>query len=386
MNENIYNHKIRIDSLPMVNGRGRDRIYLLLFLFLILPYTLNAQTGHQSKESVWSKKELRILDIGNSYTDNVVSLLPSLASKLHIDTKDICLYKMIYAGSTFQAWVNAYHAQNDLKYTFGKVLGALPPTTPIVNDTATPYDSLLLHNVLDKCQWDVIIIHQASLYAPYYEQYDALPELLSIIRKHQPNALIGTYLIHSYWSEYGGNNEHSSQDRWRLIAQATKQMCEDHGIDFIIPYGTAVENLRLTSYNKGYDFTKDGTHLAYGLVRYAASCCYFESTLSKRYGVSISNLNATYDISTDISKSQYAESCVNVTNENNTIAQRAALYACQNMYSLKNPEETTNGISSMTIEGRKSRKHMRGNRLLIEVGDAVYGIDGIKHRLQASQK
>ncbi len=55
-------------------------------------------------------------------------------------------------------------------------------------------------------------------------------------------------------------------------------------------------------------------------------------------------------------------------------------------YSLKNPEETTNGISSMTTEGRKPRKHMRGNRLLIEVGDAVYGIDGIKHRLQASQK
>lgn len=300
-----------------------------------------------SYEDVWHKDELRILDIGNSYTEDAVSLLPSMVELANIDTKDICLYKMIYGGASFQSWVNAYHGLNQRNYDFYKVLGGLKKTYENTGWAVGINDSTLIHNVLDSCQWDVIIIHQVSIYAPYYEEYNGLSDLLSIIKKHQKNALIGTYLVHSFNSKFVNNKEKSSRDRWHLIAQTTKQICNDYNIDFIIPYGTAIENLRLTSYNKANDLTRDGSHLGYGLARYTASCCYFESTLKKRYNVSISDIDMRYTVSNS-NLSTYVEGCVDVTEENNIIAQKAALYALEDMYSLRNPENDIYEVKNMS--------------------------------------
>ena len=311
---------------------------LYLFLFLTLSCTINAQTSNMSNEDVWHKDELRILDIGNSYNYYATSFLSSMASKANIDTKDICLYSLMRGSGSFATWVNAYHGLDnyDLGYECRKVFGKLQPNIPIVGK-AKANDSTLLHDILDNCQWDVIIIHQYSGYAPYYNQYNGLSELLSIIKKHQKDALIGTHLVHSYWEGHIGNKEKSSKERWNLIVQATKQMCEDYNIDFVIPYGTAIENLRLTSYNKAKDLTIDGSHLGFGLAEYTANCCYFESILKKRYNVSISDIDMRYTVSNS-DKSKYGEGCVDITEENNIIAQKAALYAFEDMYSLRNPE------------------------------------------------
>ena len=91
-----------------------------------------------------------------------------------------------------------------------------------------------------------------------------LKELIQIIRESNPQAAIGFYLIHSYGSNYSGNTERSSQKRWLNIATAIKEMRLNYGIDFIIPYGTAVQNLRASHLNDGNDFSTDGTHLADG--------------------------------------------------------------------------------------------------------------------------
>ena len=310
---------------------------LYLILFLTLSYTTNAQMPSSSKEDIWHKNGLRILDIGNSYTEDAVSFLSSMVSQANIETKDICMYALLRGAGSFATWVNTYHGSDNYNYNCRKVFGELQPNIPIAGRNAAPYDSTLFHDVLDNCQWDVIIIHQYSGYAPYYDQYDGLSELLSIIKKHQKDALIGTYLVHSYWDEYSNNKEKSSEKRWNLIAQATKQMCEDYNIDFVIPYGTAIENLRQTSYNKEKDLTLEGTHLGTGLAQYTASCCYFESILKKRYNVSISDIDMRYTVNSS-DQNTYGEGCVDVTEENNIIAHKAALYALDDMYSLRNPE------------------------------------------------
>lgn len=353
---------------------------LYLFLFLTLSCTINAQTSNMSNEDVWHKDELRILDIGNSYTNDAVSFLSSMVSKANIDTKDICLYKLTRGSASFASWVNAYHGFDNYSsgYNCQKVFGELQTYLPIAGRKAAPNDSILFHDVLDSCQWDVIIIHQFSGYAPYYDKYNGLPELLSIIKKHQKNAIIGTYLIHSYWDEYKNNKEESSEKRWNLIAQATKQMCEDYNIDFVIPYGTAIENLRLTSYNKAKDLTRDGVHLGYGLARYTASCCYFESILKKIYNVSISDINMRYTVSSR-NLSTYGEGCVDVTEESNIIAQKAALYACEDMFNLRNPEEGLTNIKTIPIARKKNKKYINGKRMLIKKENAIYNIDGTNY-------
>ena len=348
---------------------------LYLFLFLTLSCTINAQTSNMSNEDVWHKDELRILDIGNSYNYYATSFLSSMASKANIDTKDICLYSLMRGSGSFATWVNAYHGLDNNNYMCRKIFGELQPNLPIAGKNAAPHDSTLFHDVLDHCQWDIIIIHQYSGNAPYYNQYNGLSELLSIIKKQQKDAIIGTYLVHSYWDEYKNNKEKSSEIRWNLIAQATKQMCEDYDIDFVIPYGTAIENLRLTSYNQAKDLTRDGVHLGYGLARYTASCCYFESILKNRYNVSISDIDMIYTVSSS-DKSKYGDGCVDITEESNIIAQKAALYACEDMFTLRNPEKVQTNIKAIPLSRKKNKKYMNGKSVLIEKNNTIYGIDG----------
>ena len=348
---------------------------LYLILLLILSCAINAQTTNTSNEDVWHKEELRILDIGNSYTNDAVSFLSSMVSKANIDTKDICLYTLTRGGGSFTSWINAYHGLDNNNYMCRKVFGELQPNLPIAGKSAAPHDSTLFHDVLDNCQWDVIIIHQVSYYAPYYEKYNGLSELLSIINKQQKDAIIGTYLVHSYWDDYEKNIEKSSEKRWNLITQTTKQICEDYNIDFVIPYGTAIENLRLTSYNKAKDLTRDGKHLGLGLARYTASCCYFESILKNRYNVSISDIDMIYTVSSS-DKSKYGDGCVDITEESNIIAQKAALYACEDMFTLRNPEKVQTNIKAIPLSRKKNKKYMNGKSVLIEKNNTIYGIDG----------
>lgn len=87
--------------------------------------------------------------------------------------------------------------------------------------------------------------------------------------------------------------------------------------------------------NTDHDLTNDGTHCADGLGDYTAACCYFQSLIAPRYGVSV--LNNPYRVSITPSGT-YPESVVSVTDENAYIAQKAAFLACYNWYDCINPE------------------------------------------------
>ena len=306
----------------------------LLFIFSIL---LNLPVI--ADDNVIKKTELRVLDIGNSYTIGATSLLPLIAKASKADLSTMCLYQCYRSGGSFKNWVDIYN-DKDTKNTYSitKVVGGLPAN--VQTGIGEAGDGKLFRDVLTKETWDIIIIHQYSSYAPYYSKWNTnssagyLDELISIIKKNQPNAELGFLLVHSYWSGYSGNTEKSSYERWQLIANSAKSFCEDYGVDFVIPYGTAIQNLRLSSLNNEYDLTRDGTHCGYGLAEYTAACCYYESLIAPRCGISVLGNSARIDVSNKVSK--YPS--VNVTDENALIAQRAAYLATRDMYHCHNPE------------------------------------------------
>lgn len=289
-------------------------------------------------EAVLTKEHLKVLDIGNSYTNGALALLPTIVKNCNADVSDFCLYKIVRGGSSFKTWCDTYEDKDAHPYSFIHVLGDLQIHVP--SGDAVGLDGSLFRRVLSDVEWDIIIIHQLSTYAPYYELWRGagdggyLDNLLRIIKQNQPKAIVGFMLIHSYWDEYNGNKEKSSLARWQKIANSVQQLQKDYGIKFVIPYGTAVENLRSSSLNNNYDLTMDGTHCGLGLCQYTAACCYYESLVAPRSGVSCYGTSTQVDVSGK--GSQYP--VVNVTNTNSIIAQKAALLAVQDMFHCNNPE------------------------------------------------
>ena len=308
--------------------------FLLIFLAIIsLVIPLKAEN------SVLKKAELRVLDIGNSYTNDATDLLPLIAKASKADLGTMCLYRCFRGGGSFKNWVDIYNDNDNANtYSISKVVGDLPAN--VQTGTGEKGDGKLFRDVLSIENWDLIIIHQVSTYAPYYSLWNNknasgyLDELISIIKEHQPNAKLGFLLVHSYWSEYVYNSEKSSFERWQLIANSTKSFCEDYNVDFVIPYGTAIQNLRASSLNNEYDLTRDGTHCEYGLAQYTAACCYYESLIAPRSGISVLGNSARIDVSNKITT--YPN--INVTDENAIVAQEAAYLAVKDMYHCQNPE------------------------------------------------
>ena len=281
------------------------------------------------------KADLKVLDIGNSYTQDAQTYLPRIIAASGIDT-DFSLYRAFRPSASFKTWVDCWNDSDNEYYSIdfcaGTSLGG-------ISGSGSASDGALFRKALQSVKWDIILIHQVSTYSNDYSLWEGdsaggyLQELIRIIRVTNPQATIGYLMTHSYRGSYWANSEGSSYLRWRNIADATKQLKLEYGIDFIIPYGTAVQNLRASSLNDGYEFSEDGTHMGAGLGDYVAGCCYFESLLAPRYGVSI--WGNTFRL-TNLDESKGGRR--NITDQTAIVAQKAAILATLDMWNVSDPD------------------------------------------------
>ena len=282
------------------------------------------------------KADLKVLDIGNSYTQDAQTYLPQIIAASGIDT-DFSLYRAFRPSASFKTWVDCWNDSDNEYYSIdfcaGTSLGG-------ISGSGSASDGTLFRKALQSVKWDIILIHQVSTYSNDYSLWEGdgaggfLPELIRIIRVTNPQATIGYLMTHSYRGSYWANSEGSSYLRWRNIADATRQLKQEYDIDFIIPYGTAVQNLRASSLNDTYEFSEDGTHMGAGLGDYVAGCCYFESLLAPRYGVSI--WGNTFRL-TDLDESKGGRR--NITDQTAIVAQKAAILATLDMWSVSDPDD-----------------------------------------------
>ena len=86
------------------------RFFFLSIVSIILSLPITAENA------VLKKAELRVLDIGNSYTIDATSLLPLVAKASKSDLSTICLYRCVRGSASFKSWVDIYN-NNDTTST-----------------------------------------------------------------------------------------------------------------------------------------------------------------------------------------------------------------------------------------------------------------------------
>ena len=284
----------------------------------------------------FQKADLKVLDIGNSYTQDAQTYLPQIVQASGIGT-DFSLYRAYRPSASFKTWVDCWNDADNEAYSIEFCTGT---SLAGIAGYGKACDGALFRKALQSMKWDIILIHQVSTYANDYSQWEGqgaggyLQDLIRIIRMTNPQATIGFLMTHSYRGTYWANSEGSSFQRWMNIVEATKSLKLEYGIDFIIPYGTAVQNLRASSLNDSYEFSEDGTHMGAGLGDYVASCCYYEALLAPRYGVSVwGNTFRLTNLNEGIGGRK------NITDQTAIVAQKAAILATLDMWSISDPDD-----------------------------------------------
>lgn len=215
------------------------------------------------------ERELKVLCIGNSFTQDAFSYVPVM---FHITAPDVKLtIGMAYIGGSplAQHWVNLTGRSTTLDGT------TFSPAKYIYHKaeslTARWYTchNVTLDSILADEKWDIITFQQNGKtagcdYDIYFAPYlDDIKEYAR--RKTAGDPKFGWVLVHGAYHI----NDDGMRENWRMGMLNSRRVMEEGGFDLLFPYGTAVQNLRdyhgVLNQSNGLGWTYDNGHLQEGL-------------------------------------------------------------------------------------------------------------------------
>lgn len=264
------------------------RYWVVGGLFFLCCLSLSACKGHddvnveerkpyfQNKPLPEGQGKLRILSIGNSFSEDALWFVRDIVEDLGIDPSTYSVYYAAHSAASLQHWyeVAASGETIELTYRGGEHMAVEQGT---------------MAEILAQ-EWDVITLQQYSEFAINYNTFNPwLRLMIDMIREHctNPNVTLAWQTAWSYHDSF--TPDYPSDQRWRLINLATLNMINNDGIDVIIPVGTTIQNARNTSLNTISQLTRDGWHLNAGIGRYLAACTVVQSIFAPIYGITIQN-------------------------------------------------------------------------------------------------
>lgn len=254
----------------------------ILSVSLILSLTLATQATAQTKDD----GTLRILAIGNSFSDDGTEYLPALLENLGV--KNVEVARLYVGGCTLESHMKFYD-NNDAAYKFYQSKAG-------ENKWVESAEKVTMQYALALGEWDIITMQQASGFSGQYDSYTPhLGRLIEVVKKAQPQAELVWHMTWSYSSDSNHKHYHyydnSQQKMNSAIDNCLHTLLDEFDeIERIIPSGTVVKSLRKSAINNyPKDLTRDGFHMGHGAGRYALACTWYEALVKPYTGKSMMN-------------------------------------------------------------------------------------------------
>lgn len=209
-----------------------------------------------------AKPCLKILFIGNSFSDDTIQWMPDIAEALGIQIKVENLY---IGGCSLETHLENIQEEKPayewIHYEKGEWI-----RTPDAK----------MKDIIEGEDWDYVLFQQASHYSGKGETYRFLPELLQRVEGCLKDKNHSRFAWNMTWA-YQKDSDHPNfpdYDRdqtkmYRSICSAVQsEVLPLNRFALILPIGTAIQNARTSSL--GDTLTRDGFHLSYQLGRYIA--------------------------------------------------------------------------------------------------------------------
>lgn len=263
----------------------------ILSLLVFTSNSLFAKEHYTNYPLPASVDTLRILAVGNSFSDDGTEYLPDLleASGIH----NVILARLYIGGCSLEQHCLEY--ENDTKdYVYSK---------STENRWVKAGEKVSLRDALHDEKWDIVTIQQTSGLSGIYDSYKRwIPRLLETIRLEVQNPK-ASIVWHQTWA-YAVNSDHgkfplydrNQQKMYSAIVDCVKRASVEFNLSIVIPSGDAIQIARKTRLNnkgevpestKVYDLTRDGYHLNRQFGRYIAACTWFEALIRPIFGISV---------------------------------------------------------------------------------------------------
>lgn len=203
---------------------------------------------------------MKILCIGNSFSEDATTYLSSAAKSQKID---------VYAE-------NLYIGGCSLEQHYNNMIKDEKSYELEINGENT-HKKVSINEKLEMENWDIITVQQASHFSAYYTSYQPyLSELVNFIRSKQPGAKIW---IHQTWA-YEEDSQRLADNGFATRAEMFKNIkvnyqlaSEQCNADGLIPSGQVLENMAA----KGIKCHRDTFHASLGAGRYALALTWIKA-------------------------------------------------------------------------------------------------------------
>ncbi|MCQ2971701.1 MAG: DUF4886 domain-containing protein [archaeon] len=380
---NLYNDNINFTTPYKYNNASKSSKCCKCYEFFVkddIIYaidTYNGQGAHPISNGGGSeaKHSVKLLFFGNSFTKNSIGYLPfilkSVAPNLefHIAIASISGAPLAqhYANLLNQAVSSDGTTYNPTSYNYWEIsntdtkwIGGDPSDAHQTwQDTAVSKD---INSILQEDEWDIISFQQGGRIAPSAWNTYYKPFIYGIHAKIAEKTLALGYQSKFAWNLTHGSYQstHDTQKTaWQNTANNAQTIMSSTGTSLILPYGTAVQNLRTTSLDAsgtGGDgiglMQGDNTHLHEGIAKYTASLAVALAIL-KEIHVPANIVGNAFRMTKTLSQSlnvpypNYGTSnTVKGIDDNNCfIAQMAAIAAINNPFAETNISDYEGGSS-----------------------------------------
>lgn len=217
---------------------------------------------------------MKVLSIGNSFSQDAHKWLHKLAKQNGIEMETVNLY--IGGCCLKQHW--DYYVNNDAFYDLER-------------NGNEGERKITISEALEMDKWDVVTLQQVSGRSGIPETYEPyLTNLAEVIKKAQPQAKL---YIHQTWAyEIDSDhdefiNYHNDQQEMLDCIKATTEKKAESINASLIPTGTAIqkvrENIAEFDYkNGGLSLCRDGFHLSFDYGRYIAAATWILTLTGKK--------------------------------------------------------------------------------------------------------
>lgn len=327
--------------------------------------------------------QLRILFIGNSFTDDAVKHLPGMIRAAGLGSK-ITIAHMYYGGRIMQE----YNDWSKADYTLYKFeAGDL--------DWTTHSSPVSIADVASCGRWDIITMqeHTGNWHGWVWNSeeksyFDGMFNKLNNTQSTKPKYWYIFSQAYYMMNKIGAasreymtwpleNTQAAQLTMYSVISQFAQSVMAGCPFDGILATGTMFQNLRTSSVETSMDLTRDGYHMDYGITRYGAACLLFESLISPKFGVTLDT--NTYRFAT--SSTEEGKYSTPVTDDNAPIALAAARHAMAKPYEITDMAPQQEPVD-LQGEGTSSSPYLLGSPAdLAQIGNALKKTTTVYFRL-----
>ncbi len=235
----------------------------------------------------YSNADLKILSIGNSYSQDAQAYLAKMAEAEGKTFKCVNLYK---AGCALATHATAW-ATTDPIYNY-----------ELGGEAGTDYTAFVsLKSVLESDQFDVITLQQSSWGSVSYSTYQPhLNNLIAAIREKQPNAKI---YLQQTWAYGDASSNHTSNPAytggsmaamWQKVETAYNSAASATGLE-LIPSGQAIQHAQdaLNARGLGESIQRDNAHVSKTWGRYLLARVWYQKLTGEIPNVTLPQINSS---------------------------------------------------------------------------------------------